>query len=38
MEYNSMDVKGNTNFTDFKSSENNITGGNCNVFCQTVTI
>ena len=27
-----MAVKGNTNFTDFKSSENKISGGNWNVF------
>ena len=27
-----MAVKGNTNFTDFKSSKNKISGGSCNVF------
>ena len=37
-EHNSVAVKGNTNFTDFKSSENKISGGNCNFLCQTVTI
>ena len=26
-----MAVKGNTNFTDLKSSKNKISGGNCNV-------
>ena len=31
-EHYSMAVEGNTNFTDFKSSENKISGGNCNDF------
>ena len=37
-EHNSVAVKRNTNFTDFKCSKNKISGGNCNAFCQTVTI
>ena len=37
-EHYSMAVMGNTHFAKFKSSENKISGGNCNIFCQTITI
>ena len=37
-EHYSMAVMGNTHFANFKSSENKISGGNCNIFCQTITI